>query len=44
MLRITVETKPTEQMWILQGRLIRPWAAELRVRQLSPLRNRDSKA
>jgi membrane fusion protein (multidrug efflux system) len=30
MLRITVENKPDEQTWILQGRLARPWTAELR--------------
>jgi hypothetical protein len=30
MLRITVENTATEQTWILQGRLIRPWTAELR--------------
>ena len=30
MLRITVDNKPTEQTWLLQGRLTSPWTAELR--------------
>jgi membrane fusion protein (multidrug efflux system) len=30
MLRITIENTPTEQTWILQGRIVRPWATELR--------------
>lgn len=30
MLRITIENTPTEQTWILQGRVVRPWTAELR--------------
>lgn len=30
MLRITVVDTPAEQKWILQGRLIGPWAAELK--------------
>src|SRR5580658_10640063 len=29
-LRITIVDTPSEQNWILQGRLIGPWAAELR--------------
>ena len=30
MLRITIINTPGEQKWILQGRLIGPWAAELK--------------
>ncbi len=30
MLRITVLDTPSEQKWVLQGRLIGPWATELR--------------
>jgi membrane fusion protein (multidrug efflux system) len=30
MLRINVDNQPTEQTWILQGRLTSPWTAELR--------------
>lgn len=30
MLRITIVDTPSEQKWILQGRLIGPWADELR--------------
>lgn len=30
MLRITIFETPSEQKWVLQGRLIGPWAAELR--------------
>ena len=30
MLRITIQNTPTEQTWILQGRIVRPWAAELK--------------
>ena len=30
MLRITIVDTPGEQKWILQGRLIGPWAAELK--------------
>jgi anti-anti-sigma regulatory factor len=29
MLRITVTDLPDEQSWLLQGRLVGPWAAEL---------------
>jgi len=29
-LRITIVETPSEQKWVLQGRLIGPWAAELR--------------
>jgi len=29
MLRITIAEGPTEQRWILQGRLVAPWVAEL---------------
>jgi anti-anti-sigma regulatory factor len=29
-LRITIFETPSEQKWVLQGRLIGPWAAELR--------------
>lgn len=29
MLRITIDERPTEQRWILQGRLVGPWVAEL---------------
>ena len=31
MLRITVTDLPDEQRWLLQGRLVGPWAAELRL-------------
>ena len=31
MLRITVTDLPDEQRWLLQGRLVEPWAAELRL-------------
>lgn len=30
MLRITISETPTEKRWILQGRLVGPWVAELR--------------
>jgi ABC-type transporter Mla MlaB component len=30
MLRITITETPTEQRWVLQGRLTEPWIAELR--------------
>jgi anti-anti-sigma regulatory factor len=30
MLRITIVDTPSEQKWILHGRLMGPWAAELR--------------
>lgn len=30
MLRITVVESPSERRWVLQGRLIGPWAAELK--------------
>lgn len=30
MLRITIVDTPSEQKWVLQGRLIGPWAQELR--------------
>jgi anti-anti-sigma regulatory factor len=30
MLRITILETPSEQKWVLQGRLIGPWAAELK--------------
>jgi hypothetical protein len=30
MLRITLNETPTEQQWTLQGRLVGPWAAQLR--------------
>jgi len=29
MLRITISDDPAEQVWIIQGRLVAPWAAEL---------------
>lgn len=30
MLRITILDTPTEQRWVLQGRLTEPWVSELR--------------
>jgi RND family efflux transporter MFP subunit len=30
MLRITIKNNPTEQTWILQGRLTKPWTTELK--------------
>lgn len=30
MLRITITDTPTEQRWVLQGRLTEPWISELR--------------
>jgi anti-anti-sigma regulatory factor len=30
MLRITIVDTPTEQRWVLQGRLTEPWISELR--------------
>ena len=30
MLRITILETPSEQKWVLQGRLIGPWASELK--------------
>lgn len=30
MLRITIVESPSERRWVLQGRLIGPWAAELK--------------
>jgi ABC-type transporter Mla MlaB component len=30
MLRITITETPTEQRWTLEGRLVQPWAGELR--------------
>ncbi len=43
MLRITITDGPAEQRWILQGRLVAPWVAELEARWKNSHRRRDAR-
>jgi ABC-type transporter Mla MlaB component len=43
MLRITVTDLPDEQRWLLQGRLVGPWAAELRLVWRNTRRESDTR-
>jgi hypothetical protein len=43
MLRITITDGPAEQRWILQGRLVAPWVAELETSWESSQHRRDAR-
>jgi hypothetical protein len=43
MLRITITDGPAEQRWILQGRLVAPWVAELETSWKNSHHRRDSR-
>ena len=43
MLRITVTDLPDKQRWLLQGRLVGPWAAELRLAWRSARHESDTR-
>jgi len=43
MLRITITDGPAEQRWILQGRLVAPWVAELETSWKNSHHRRDAR-
>ena len=43
MLRITVTDLPDEQRWLLEGRLVGPWASELRMTWRNARRESDTR-
>ena len=43
MLRITITDGPAEQRWILQGRLVAPWVAELETAWKNSHNRRDGR-
>ena len=43
MLRITITDGPAEERWILQGRLVAPWVAELETSWKISHRRRDTR-
>jgi ABC-type transporter Mla MlaB component len=44
MLKITITEAPTEQRWVLQGRLTQPWVSELRLHWRKTHRARQGRA
>jgi ABC-type transporter Mla MlaB component len=43
MLKITITENPTEQRWVLEGRLTRPWVAVLRLQWRKTRRARQGR-